>query len=254
MAVWIGTSGWQYRHWRPGFYAGIPARRWLDHYSTHFETVELNGSFYRLPPRERFEAWAAQLPDGFVMAVKMSRYLTHIRRLQQPEEPVARFLESAMGLGGHLGPVLLQLPPTLVADPPVLDAVLGLFPATVRVAVEPRHASWWTDEVRALLERNGAALVEADRRGRLTPDWRTTTWRYLRFHEGRGHPSPCYGEAALDTWAEQVAGTPDDVYAYFNNDPAGCAVRDARVFATAAARHGLDPTRVPPPGLTPVGG
>lgn len=253
MGVWIGTSGWQYRHWRPGFYADVPAKGWLAHYTSHFDTVELNASFYRLAPRERFEAWSAALPEGFVMAVKASRYLTHVRRLQDPAEPVARFVGSAQGLGGHLGPVLLQLPPSLTVDTRALDAVLRLFPSETRVAVEPRHASWWADEVRAVLSDHNAALVEADRRGRLGPEWHTADWRYLRFHVGRAAPEPCYGKAALDSWARSLAGTTGDVFAYFNNDPQGCALRDARLFAAAVRRHGLEPTRVPPPELTPVG-
>jgi uncharacterized protein YecE (DUF72 family) len=251
MAVWIGTSGWQYRHWRPGFYAGVPARSWLSHYTSHFDTVELNGSFYRLPDRARFERWGDELPDGFVMAVKMSRYLTHVRRLAEPAEPVARFLAAATGLGDHLGPVLIQLPPNLRADPAALAATLACFPPGVKVAVEPRHDSWFTTEVCDLLAGRGAAFVEADRQGRLGPAWRTAPWRYLRFHVGRAHPEPCYGREALDTWARGLVGT-TEAYAYFNNDPLGCALRDARLFAAAAHRHGLEPTRVPPASLTPV--
>jgi uncharacterized protein YecE (DUF72 family) len=249
MAVWIGTSGWQYRHWRPGFYVGIPARSWLDHYARNFATVELNGSFYRLPERATFERWAAQLPDGFVMAVKMSRYLTHVRRLQEPGEPVERFMAAARGLGDRLGPVLVQLPPTLRCDPVALDAALARFPPDVRVAVELRHQSWFTSEVRDVLSSRGAAYVEADRHGPLGPEWRTAAWRYVRFHEGRAEPSPCYGAAALRAWARRMS---DDSYVYFNNDPGGCAVRDARLFADAVRRAGLTATRVPPAVLTPV--
>lgn len=252
VAILVGTSGWQYRHWRPGFYAGIPGRSWLAHYAENFATVELNGSFYRLPDRSRFEAWAAQLPDDFVMAVKMSRYLTHVRRLRDPAQAVERFLGAATGLGDHLGPVLIQLPPTMSADPEALDATLACFPASVRVAVEPRHDSWWVPETRTVLERRGAALVEADRRGPTTPGWRTTPWRYLRFHVGRARPEPCYGRQALDSWAQRLVGT-EEAYVYFNNDPRGCAVRDARLFADAIGRRGLRTTRVPPPSLTPVG-
>lgn len=249
MAVWIGTSGWQYRHWRPGFYAGVPARSWLDHYARHFDTVELNGSFYRLPERASFERWGAQLPDGFLMAVKMSRFLTHVRRLHEPREPVERFLAAARGLGDRLGPVLVQLPPTLRCDPDALDAALACFPADVRVAVELRHQSWFTTEVRDVLAGRGAAYVEADRHGPLGPRWRTAAWRYVRFHEGRAKPSPCYGRAALDSWARRIS---DDAFVYFNNDPGGCALRDARLFAQAVSRAGLTPTRVPPAVLTPV--
>jgi uncharacterized protein YecE (DUF72 family) len=207
VTVWIGTSGWQYRHWKPGFYAGVPTSQWLSHYAENFDTVELNGSFYRLPTRERFEAWADALPDGFVMAVKMSRYLTHVRRLRDPAEPVERFVEAAEGLGPHLGPVLIQLPPTLKIDLPSLDLVLGHFPSGVKVAVEPRHPSWWVPELAAVLRSHRSALVEADKRGVLGPRWTTASWRYVRFHEGRARPAPCYGREALDHWAGRLTGT-----------------------------------------------
>ena len=252
MTIWIGTSGWQYRHWKPGFYAGVPSSRWLDHYTSHFDTVELNGSFYRLPPRERFEAWAEAVPEGFVMAVKVSRYLTHVKRLREPAEPVERFVSVARGLGPHLGPVLLQLPPNLPLDLEALDETLGHVPRDIRVAVEPRHRSWWVPELCDVLRAHGAALVEADRGGPLGPDWVTTPWRYVRFHAGRAHPHPCYGRAALDQWARRLAGAAE-AYVYFNNDTCGCALRDARHFALAVARHGLLPTRVAPASLTPVG-
>jgi uncharacterized protein YecE (DUF72 family) len=182
------------------------------------------------------------------MAVKASRYLTHVRRLRDPEEPVARLLERAAGLGAKLGPVLLQLPPTLGADPAALDRTLACFPAGVRVAVEFRHPSWFGEEVRALLAGRGAALCLADAAGPLTPLWRTADWAYLRFHRGTATPAPCYGRTALASWAGRLAdlwGPAATAYAYFNNDPGGCAVRDARRFALAAGRAGLDPTRVP---------
>ena len=249
MTVWIGTSGWQYAHWRGRFYPkGVAQAAWLEFFSERFATVESNNAFYRLPESHTFEAWARRTPDDFIMAVKASRYLTHIRRLRDPQEPVELFLERATNLGRKLGPVLLQLPPTLRIDVPSLDSVLRLFPATVRVAVEFRHETWFVDEVRQLLDERGAALCVADRRGPISPLWRTADWGYIRFHEGRASPRPCYGEQALETWAAKLAETwrPDeDVYVYFNNDPAGCAVRDAVLFARAVERAGSQPTRVP---------
>jgi uncharacterized protein YecE (DUF72 family) len=235
MAVLVGTSGWQYRDWRGDFYPrDVPQRRWLEYYTGHFRTVENNGTFYRLPARDAFEHWRARTPDGFLMAVKASRYLSHIRRLRDPAEPVRRMLAAFTGLGDRLGPVLLQLPPTLRADPALLDRALSQFPATVRVAVEPRHPSWWSDRVREVLTARGAALCWADRAGQaLTPLWRTADWGYLRFHEGTADPWPRYREPALRHWAEQVSGTwPEHtVYAYFNNDQGGAAVHDAAAFA-----------------------
>jgi uncharacterized protein YecE (DUF72 family) len=264
MPLIIGTSGWQYRDWRGGLYpAGLPQRRWLEHYATRYVTVENNNSFYRLPARETFGRWREQVPGDFVMAVKASRYLTHIRRLRDPAEPVARLMGAAAGLGPALGPVLLQLPPTLKADPGALDACLAEFAAAsaalglpaARVAVEPRHESWWTGETRDVLAGRGAALCWADRRGRpVTPLWRTASWGYLRLHEGTARPWPRYGDRALRSWAGRLAGAwPDeaDVYVYFNNDPGGAAVLNSAQFARAAQRAGRSVTRTPEPGGTP---
>ncbi len=240
MAVIVGTSGWQYRDWRDAFYPpGVPQKRWLEYYATTFGTVENNGTFYRLPPRETFASWRDRVGDGFVMTVKASRYLTHIRRLKDPAEPVRRLLDAAAGLGPRLGPVLLQLPPDLRADPDLLDGCLSLFPGRIRVAVEPRHESWWTDEVRDMLSRRGAALCWADRKGAaLTPLWRTAAWGYLRFHEGDGTPWPRYQPETLRTWAGRLAATwtpTEDVYAYFNNDQHAAAPKDAAALAGAMA-------------------
>ncbi|WP_238017862.1 DUF72 domain-containing protein [Dactylosporangium sp. AC04546] len=242
----VGTSGWQYRDWRGRFYPrDLPQRLWLEHYAAAFDTVEVNNAFYRLPERSTFEAWRDRTPDDFTVTVKASRYLTHIRRLREPEEPVHRLLDRAAGLGKKLGPVLLQLPPNLKADPAALDATLAAFPHDIRVAVEPRHASWWTDEVRAVLSDRGAALCWADRLGRpQAPLWRTADWMYLRFHEGSANPWPRYGRSALDTWAGRTAEGHDG-YVYFNNDPGCAAVADAEAFARLAERRGLDVGRAP---------
>jgi uncharacterized protein YecE (DUF72 family) len=250
--ILVGTSGWQYRDWRGRFYPDdLPQRCWLEHYAGAFATVEVNNAFYRLPARSTFEAWRARTPEDFYVAVKMSRYLTHIRRLRDPREPVERFMQRASGLGDRLGPVLLQLPPTLRADPDLLADTLRQFPREVRLAVEPRHESWWTDEVRRVLEHHGAALCWADRLGRpLTPLWRTADFGYLRLHEGRARPRPHYGPAALRSWVRRVgdafSGVP--AYVYFNNDPGGAAVDDATAFARFAERAGLEPTRRPDRG------
>jgi uncharacterized protein YecE (DUF72 family) len=224
----IGTSGWQYRDWRGRFYPdGLPQRLWLEHYAGHFATVEINNAFYRLPERSTFEQWRARTPDGFRFAVKMSRYLTHVKRLREPAEPVARFLDRAAGLGDKLGPVLIQLPPTMRADLGALDETLARFPDTVRVVVEPRHRTWFTDECRALLEKRRAALCWADRMGRpVTPLWTTTDFAYLRLHEGRAKPWPHYGRQALKTWASRLDGVREG-FVYFNNDPGGAAVTNA---------------------------
>jgi len=234
MARLVGTSGWQYRDWRGVLYPEeVPQRLWLETYARAFRTVESNNAFYRLPSARTFAAWRERTPDGFVMAVKASRFLTHIKRLADPEEPVERLLGAAAGLGDKLGPILLQLPPTLRADHARLERCLRCFPSEIRVAVEFRHESWWTAGTRGILQARGAALCWADRLGRpRSPFWITAPWGYVRLHEGRATPRPSYGETSLKTWARRVreAGW-RDAYVYFNNDPGGAAVHNAERFA-----------------------
>jgi uncharacterized protein YecE (DUF72 family) len=260
MPVLVGTSGWQYRDWRGVLYpAGLAQRRWLERYAALYATVENNGSFYRLPSSQTFADWRSRTPEGFLMAVKASRYLTHVRRLRDPAEPVGRLLRAASGLGDRLGPVLLQLPPDLRADTEALDGCLrefatfsGLRP---RDAVEFRHESWWTDDVKQVLTQHGAALCWADRLGRpVAPLWRTAEWGYLRLHEGAAQPSPRYGQQALNSWARRIAETwPDgaDVFAYFNNDQGGAAVYDAAAFADSVRQAGRQLTRTAIPDPLP---
>ncbi|MGX6603808.1 DUF72 domain-containing protein [Micromonosporaceae bacterium Da 78-11] len=250
----IGTSGWQYRDWRPAqgddgtgylYPAGLPQRLWLEHYAERFAVVEVNNAFYRLPERSTFEQWGTRTPADFSFAVKMSRFLTHVKRLREPAEPVARFLGRAEALRGKLGPVLLQLPPTLRADLDALDETLRQFPKSVRVVVEPRHPTWFTDDCRRLLEHHGAALCWADRSGRpVTPLWDTAGFAYLRLHEGRATPRPRYGRTALATWLDRLTGVPE-AFVFFNNDPGGAAVIDAAVLATQAQRRGMQVSRAP---------
>jgi uncharacterized protein YecE (DUF72 family) len=201
-----------------------------------------------MPSSATFRAWAARVPEEFVFAVKASRYLTHVRRLREPKEPVAYLMERAGELGKHLGPILLQLPPDLPADLDRLAATLDAFPRSVRIAFEPRHASWYTDDLRELLTARDVALCLADRRGPLMPPWRTADWGYLRFHAGRARPASCYGEAALATWASTTRehfGPKPTVYAYFNNDHAGCALRDAEAFGRLLVGEGVEVARQP---------
>jgi uncharacterized protein YecE (DUF72 family) len=255
--ILVGTSGWQYAHWRERFYPrGVPQVRWFEWYAERFATVELNVTFYRQPADETFEGWARRAPAGFVFAAKTSRYLTHVRRLRDPRPSVERFVEGVERLGPHLGPVLVQLPPDLPVAPDDLDATLSAFPASVRVAFEPRHRSWFSDEVRDVLERHGTALCWADRRGWLNPPWRTADWGYVRFHGGRATPRPCYGDRALESAAGRIAETwprDADVFVYFNNDHRACALANAATFARHARARGLDVSPTPDPRSIRVG-
>lgn len=249
MTAYIGTSGWQYAHWKETFYPkGLGQPRWLDFYFQRFQTVELNVTFYRLPKAETFAKWRQKTPSDFIFAVKMSRYLTHIKRLKDPAPSIEYFMSKARELGPKMGPILIQLPPTMKVDAPALDDALAHLPGR-RVAVEFRHETWWTDEVRSVLEKHGAALCMADRWARpVTELWKTTDWTFLRFHQGDGRPHPCYRKASLEPWVERLAdswGPEADSYIYFNNDPRACALRDAIWFHDMLADAGFETTRVP---------
>jgi uncharacterized protein YecE (DUF72 family) len=259
MTVHVGTCGWQYRDWRGRFYpAELRQAEWLAHYAARFQTVEVDSIFYRLPTADVVSAWHDQTPADFCMALKTSRFLTHVKRLREPADAVHLFMERATRLGSKLGPLLVQLPPTFKADPARLAAALDCFPPGVRVAVEPRHESWFSEQTQQVLADRDAALCLSDSRQRPAgPLWRTAGWTYVRFHEGLDSPHPCYQEAALREWADRLAqywDRHDEVFAYFNNDARGCAVRDARGFAAAIAAAGLMPTRVPGEDETPVHG
>lgn len=248
MAIRIGTSGFIYDHWRGRFYPPTARGSELELYARSFDTVELNVTFYRMPPSSTFRSWAARVPDDFIFAVKASRYLTHVRRLKEPRASVERLVDRAMELGRHLGPILIQLPPDLELDLVALEDTLDAVPAGMRVAFEARHPSWFIDDVRQTLTERNVALCVADRRGPVTPLWQTADWAYVRFHAGRAAPRSCYDAADLTSWAERVAGwsTDDPVgFVYFNNDGNGCALRDAAVFGRLLEVRGVPIARLP---------
>ena len=251
MAIRIGTSGFIYEHWRRRFYPPAARGAELEWFAQTFDTVELNVTFYRMPPASTFRSWATRVPAGFIFAVKASRYLTHVKRLKDPRASVDLLVERVSELGPHLGPILVQLPPDLELDLPALEETLDAFPANLRLAVEPRHDSWFTEELRRALTVRRVALCVADRRGPITPVWQTADWSYLRFHAGRAQPRSCYGPTELQRWAERVAttwGHDADGFAYFNNDGNGCALRDASTFGRALTEHGVSLTNQPDVG------
>lgn len=185
MPVLIGTSGWQYRDWKPLLYPDVPQRCWLERHAEALATVEVNNAFYRLPDRTVFAGWAARTPADYVITIKASRFLSNIKRLREPAEPVARLMDRCSGLGDKLGPVLQQVPPTLQRDVQLLDDCLGCFPAGTRVGVEPRHDSWWDPSVRAVLPRRCGACPRSNVDVRAAPaqmrtfssgKWQATKW------------------------------------------------------------------------------
>jgi uncharacterized protein YecE (DUF72 family) len=253
MRAWIGTSGWVYGDWRGRVYPPeVKDADRLAYFATRFPTVEINASFYRLPPRETFVKWRRQTPSSFCFAVKMSRYVTHVRRLREPGEGLERFWQAAGGLGPKRGPVLVQLPPTFRADVEVLERFLERLEPDSKVAFEFRHESWDTDDVRRRLASAGVAWVLADRPGLVVPLHVTATWSYVRFHQGRPASSG-YPRAKLRRWADRLASMPvEELFVYFNNDPGGAAVRDAETLTTLLSQRGVEvataaqPASVPP--------
>jgi uncharacterized protein YecE (DUF72 family) len=229
--VRIGTSGWQYRHWRGAFYpADLPHDRWFAWYAERFDTVELNATFYRLPGRPTWEAWRRKAPDGFRFAAKASRYMTHVRRLREPAEPLERIWDGARRLGEHRGPVLYQLPPRWRPNVERLAAFLDAVPADPGQAIEIRDARWYVEDILGLLERRGMSLCFHDMVGSVPPFRITGPIVYVRFHGPDGTYSGRYSDATLDAWAERIGGWADagrPVWAYFNNDIGGHAVVDA---------------------------
>jgi uncharacterized protein YecE (DUF72 family) len=235
--VRIGTSGWIYQHWRRVFYpADLPVKRWFAFYSESFDTVEINNTFYRLPPPAVFRAWAKQAPPGFIYAVKASRYLTHLKKLKDPAEPLANLLDRARLLDAHLGPVLYQLPPHWHRDVGRLRQFLEQLPLDLEHAVEFRDPSWYTDEVCRLLDEHRVGFCIHDLRGVASPRWVTGPLAYVRFHGPTQKAyAGSYPRVDLERWAEQILEFQSgghDVYVYFNNDDAGHAVANARELRT----------------------
>ena len=249
----VGCSGWNYKSWRGRFYPReLPPSRWLEYYTQVFDTVEVNGTFYRLPEAPTFRAWREQTPPSFVMAVKASRFLTHMKRLRNPGEPLERLLSRAAELGPRLGPVLYQLPPSLRLDLARLEHFLKALPRRVagvrrrlQHVVEFRDVSWYIDETYQLLDRHGVAVCLHDKAGSALRDASTGGSVYVRFHGTSGRYHGSYYDRALDEWAVRLT---DDwragrtVYAYFNNDPDAVATENAqRLRALIRKRLGHQP-------------
>jgi len=238
--VRVGCSGWNYAHWRERVYPrGCPPSRWLEFYAELFDTVEVNATFYRLPRREAVARWAEQTPDGFVFAVKASRYLTHVKRLLDLEQGVERFYERIEPLAeaGKLGPVLWQLPENFHRDDERLVAALDRLPDG-RHCFEFRHPSWFVSEVMELLRDHGVALVIGDHPSRpFQTHELTTDWTFVRFHHGHRGRNGNYSERELREWARRFEEWREEaeIFAYFNNDWNAYAVENARYLAARLA-------------------
>ncbi|MEY2460065.1 MAG: hypothetical protein QOG30_1895 [Acidimicrobiaceae bacterium] len=230
----VGCSGWMYKDWRGIVYPKeLPARRWFEHYTTLFDTVELNNTFYRLPPPSTVESWAAQAPPDFLYSLKLGQFGSHRMKLRDAVSWLPNHLDRAGRLGAALGPTLVQLPPRWKRNGERLDEFLSVAPTSMRWAVELRDPTWLHDDVFDVLRAHGAALCVHD----LLADhpWElTTNWTYVRFHGPNALEQKYwgrYGARRLAPVADRLQSWLDDgcdVYAYFNNDYEGHAVKDAQ--------------------------
>lgn len=233
-AIHIGTSGWHYKHWVGKFYPErFPPAQMLAWYAREFHTVEINNSFYRLPEEKTFVAWKHNVPPGFLFSVKASRFLTHIKRLKDPESSIALFFSRAIHLGSSLGPVLFQLPPKWKADVGRLEHFLSALPRGHRYVLEFRDQSWLSADVLSVLRRHGVALCLHDWRAGDWPLELTADFTYVRFHGFERQYGGNYSEQSLQKWATRIQEWSYRLYAvfaYFNNDAQGYAIDNARTL------------------------
>jgi uncharacterized protein YecE (DUF72 family) len=230
----IGCSGWQYRHWREVFYPkGLAQSRWFAFYAEHFDTVEINSSFYRLPKASTFEKWRDQAPPGFCYAVKANRFITQAKKLLDCEEPMERMMAATCHLGDRLGPMLYQLPPGMGINLERLDGFLRLLPSDVTSVFEFRNKSWYVPETYQLLDRHGVGFCVHDMGGSASERIAVGSAAYVRFHGGAGKYWGRYSDERLLDWAEWIvgqAGSGRACWCYFNNDIHGHAIDDAQTL------------------------
>jgi uncharacterized protein YecE (DUF72 family) len=232
--IYIGTSGWHYKHWLGDFYPEkFPASKMLFQYAQKFPSVEINNSFYRLPDEKTFRAWAQQVPPGFIFAVKASRFITHIKRLKDAEASVNLLLERAAPLGDSLGPILFQLPPQWKLNLDRLDDFLAVLPEGKQYAMEFRDQSWCTQAVYGRLRDRNVAFCSHDWREMPWPTEITADLAYIRFHGSGQHYGGTYPDWALQNWADRIRSWQErlrHVFVYFNNDIGGHAIRNAETL------------------------
>jgi uncharacterized protein YecE (DUF72 family) len=229
--IWIGTSGWHYKHWVGTFYPPkTAASRMLAFYCQHFDTVEINNSFYRLPVKTGLENWRDSTPDGFCLAAKGSRFITHMKKLKDPVPALARYFERIDVLGEKLGPILFQLPPNWNVDIERLKTFVAALPSGYRYAFEFRDQSWDVDDVYRILRQNDIGYCIFDLAGTQSPIEVTASFVYVRLHGPGGKYQGSYSDQALQNWAKHIKTwriKHHDVYVYFDNDEAGYAPKDA---------------------------
>ncbi len=232
----VGTSGWHYDHWRGLYYPeGLAKPKWLQFYSKQFNTVELNNSFYHLPTEKAFITWRESAPENFVYAVKVSRFITHIKKLRNIGSAVDNFLSRACLLQDKLGPLLYQLPPNMKRNDVVLESFLSSLPQEYRHVFEFRHESWIDEAVFGILRRYKVGLCVFDMPGFTCPSVATSDFAYIRFHGSGGMYSSCYSNEELSQCAKEIAKLAEGVkavYIYFNNDAEAFAIKNALTLAS----------------------
>ncbi len=237
---YIGTSGWHYEHWRALFYpADLSKSQWFGFYARHFTTVELNNTFYRLPSEDAFTAWHHSSPPDFIFAVKVSRFITHVKRLKNAEPAVTNFLARASLLKEKLGPLLYQLPPNMHRNDERLKSFLAILPAGMRHVFEFRHESWVDEGVFEILRQYNVGLCVFDMPGFTCPLVATADFAYIRFHGSQGLYSSSYSDEELADWAKRIAALAKNlkaVYVYFNNDVEAYAVDNAQTIGNYLER------------------
>lgn len=226
----VGTSGYSYPNWQDEFYPrDISKKDWLSYYSGQFDSVEINNSFYRLPARSSFESWAEKTPPGFIFSVKASRYITHMKKLNQVQEPLEKFINSARGLKNKLGPILFQLPANFGQNNPRLTELLKLS-GDLKFVFEFRHKSWFSRDTYNLLDKYGCGLVISSSPGFPSQEVVTGGICYIRLHGEKKLYHSSYSQKQLRDYADKIADYSQqgiDSYAYFNNDALGHAFRNA---------------------------
>ena len=231
MKYYIGCSGWHYEHWRVLYYPEkLPKPEWLPFYARQFTTVELNNSFYHLPTEKAFTTWRESTPDNFVFAVKVSRFITHIKRLKNLGSAVETFLSRARLLENKLGPLLYQLPPNMKRNDELLQNFLSSLPPEYQHVIEFRHESWIDEAVFDILRRHNVGLCVFDMPGFSCPLVSTSDFAYIRLHGSQGLYSSCYSHEELSQWAQGIARLGQNIkasYIYFNNDAEALAVKNA---------------------------
>jgi uncharacterized protein YecE (DUF72 family) len=229
MKIRIGTSGWSYEHWDKAFYGETPASKRLPYYARHFDTVEINTTFYHLPTIKAVKNWAGEVPKSFIFSVKASRFITHVKRLKDCKESLDLFYRQIRHLGKKLGPILFQLPPSMKKDPERLKNFIKLLKPKHKYVFEFRSPTWYDEEIFSILRKNKIAFCISDLDGKLSPLEITADFVYIRLHGPKSAYRGSYGKRRLTTWTKRIAGWPHEknIYVYFDNDEKGYAIRDA---------------------------